>query len=349
MIKEALNAFVLPKVWAHDRTQTIGSSEIGQCSRRIKYIKSGHRQDIEYVPRWGAAERGNLFENFLWEPALRKRYGDKLLLAGKEQKTFIGKYLSATPDGMLIDQPRNMLKYLGVKDIGVSSCLMIECKTIDPRVNLSEAKHTNVMQTQVQMGLVREQTQHKPNYAVLSYANASFIDDITEFAVEFDQGIYDKAKERARTILEAKEPGELRPEGWIAGGKECEHCPFSRACGIEQHNLPSAKFKGSLVDSQFKAEMTDMVREAKQAQEKMDTAKAEFRLQQDNIKHRLREKGVRKIDGVVNWIDVKGRISYDDVAIRAYAKKKGMDIEKYSDVGDPTDRLILSNQITESR
>ncbi len=74
MIKEALDAFVAPKVWAHDRTKTIGSSEIGQCARRIKYIKSGQPPDAGYVPRWGAAERGNLFEQHLWEPALRNRY-----------------------------------------------------------------------------------------------------------------------------------------------------------------------------------------------------------------------------------------------------------------------------------
>jgi hypothetical protein len=342
MIREALNAFVIPRIWDHDRRKTIGSSEIGQCARRIKYLKTESPHDHSHTPRWGATERGNLFEKFLWEPALRKRYGNKLRFAGEQQKTFIDKHLSATPDGLLIEQPRSVLKYLGVKDIGIGACLMVECKTIDPRVNLAEAKHVNTMQTQVQMGLVREQTIYKPKFALLSYANASFMDDITEFAIEFDQKIYDHAKVRARTILEAKAPKDLKPEGWIAGGKECDHCPFAEACGIAQHNLPSAKYNKE-ADPQFKAEMIDMVRAAKKVKAVMDAATVEFRTHQETIRERLREKGLYKIPGVVNWISVKGRISYDDEAIRKFAVKNGMDIEKYSDVGEATSRLMLGD------
>jgi hypothetical protein len=343
MIKEALDDFVLPRVWSHDRTKTIGSSEIGQCSRRIKYIKSEHQHDATYKQRWGATERGNLFENYLWEPALRKRYGANLLFAGKDQKTFIGEYLSATPDGLLIKQPRDVLKHLGIKDIGACGCIMIECKTIDPRVNLSEAKHVNIMQTQVQMGLMREKTKYKPNFAVLSYANASFMDDITEFPVEFDAGLYERVTGRAKRILEVSGAKELRPEGWIAGGKECDHCPFAKECGIERHNLPTAKWAGKPVDPQFRAEMTDMVRQAKAAQEARDAAEEKFREHQDSIKHRLREKDVRKIDGVVNWSSVKGRTVYDNEAIRTFAIEQGLDIEKFKDVGEATDRLTLGD------
>jgi hypothetical protein len=342
MIREALNAFVLPKVWAHDRSQTIGASEIGQCARRIKYVKSNQPIDKTYVPRWGATERGNLFETHLWVPALRKRYGDKLKFAGEQQTTFIDGHLSATPDGILIGQPSSALRYLGVQSIGSSGCFMVECKTIDPRVNLTEAKHANVMQTHVQMGLVREQTKHKPNYALLSYANASFLDDVTEFAVKFDPDIYAQAKIRARSILETENAKDIRPEGWIEGGKECDHCPYAASCGIERHNLPSAKYADKPVDPQFKAEMVDMVRDANEVRAVLEGAKEKFREHQDMIKHRLREKNVRKIEGVVSWTDVKGRISYDNEAIRAWAIKKGLDIEKYSDVGDPTDRLVLS-------
>ena len=36
-----------------------------------------------------------------------------------------------------------------------ADCVMIECKTADPRTNLVEAKPENKYQTLVQMGLVR--------------------------------------------------------------------------------------------------------------------------------------------------------------------------------------------------
>ena len=42
-------------------------------------------------------------------PALRARYGDKLLYAGDKQQTFVSGFLSATPDGLLIDQSRDAL------------------------------------------------------------------------------------------------------------------------------------------------------------------------------------------------------------------------------------------------
>ena len=59
------------------------------------------------------------------------------------------------------------------------------------------------------------------------------------------------------------------------------------------------------------------------------------------IKDRMREKKIRRIPGVVIWSAVKGRQSYDNEAIREAAKKKGVNIEKFSTVGDPTDRLLV--------
>jgi hypothetical protein len=60
------------------------------------------------------------------------------------------------------------------------------------------------------------------------------------------------------------------------------------------------------------------------------------------MKNRLREKGVRKVPGVVSWTNVKGRESYDNKAIREAAAKAGVDVEQYQTVGEPTDRLTIS-------
>jgi hypothetical protein len=77
MIQGILNWYAdsLQKTWAHDRTQTIGASEIGQCARKTFWIKNEidpkHRaeRDAEYQDGWGAKIRGTIMENEFWTPA----------------------------------------------------------------------------------------------------------------------------------------------------------------------------------------------------------------------------------------------------------------------------------------
>jgi hypothetical protein len=130
MIAEALAAYA--KTTARqftDRENTVGASEIGQCARKVFFGKNagdrvyGAVSDEDYTDPWGAALRGRLFEDHFWVPALRARHGDKLLFAGAQQRTLISGFLSATPDGLLIDQPRDALAALGITDIGVNRSL----------------------------------------------------------------------------------------------------------------------------------------------------------------------------------------------------------------------------------
>src|SRR6516225_3398771 len=89
-----------------DREHTVGASEIGQCSRKIFFAKNfgdkiyGVDSDEDYVDAWGAALRGNLYEDFFWSPALLAHYGDKLKFAGENKQTFANEFLSATPDAL---------------------------------------------------------------------------------------------------------------------------------------------------------------------------------------------------------------------------------------------------------
>jgi hypothetical protein len=53
----------------------------------------------------------------------------------------------------------------------------------------------------------------------------------------------------------------------------------------------------------------------------------------------MRERGVRKIPGLVSWTAVKGRTNYDMPAIRAAAEAAGVDVQRYCTVGEPSDRL----------
>ena len=330
----------LNKRWSHDRASTVGASEVGQCVRKMFWLKNENdsarraARDPEYRDSWGARMRGTVFEDAFWEPALRARFGDRLKLAGKDQKTFTSNFLSATPDGMIVNLTAEEQAGIGVE----TDCLMVECKTADPRTNLTSPKATNVYQTQVQMGLVREMTDYRPTHSILSYTDASFWSDVKEFVVAFDERVFEAAKERAMIIMTADSAADLKPEGWIAGGAECNHCPFTKACGIERRNLP---FQDEPVDEQFKAEMISMVLDLKDVEASRDYNDKHARELQDAIKARLREKSVRKIPGVLTWSSVKGRTGYDNRAIKQAAVEAGVDIRQFETQGEPSDRLVI--------
>ncbi|MEY9493726.1 hypothetical protein [Bradyrhizobium elkanii] len=342
IISRALNEYAASsnRVFETDRMNTVGASEIGQCIRKIFWIKNeldpvyGVVRDNDYVESWGARARGTIFENFFWEPALRVRFGDRLKFAGKNQRTFIDNFLSATPDGLVTELTASEKKELGTD----ADCIMAECKTADPRSNLTDPKATNTYQVQVQMGLVREQTPFKPTHSLLSYTDASFWSEVKEFVIPFEPKLYDIAKDRAALIMTATSIEALKPEGWIAGGSECKYCPFTRACGIQRRNLP---FADAPVDPQFVAEITDMALELKAAEVDRDESDNLVRELQDAIKTRLREKGVKKIPGVVSWSPVKGRAGYDTAALKVVASAAGIDITQFEKEGEPGDRLTI--------
>jgi hypothetical protein len=331
-----------------DREQTVGASEVGQCARRVFYEKMhgdphyGAGKDPDFADTWGAKLRGTAYEEQLWFPALKAKFGDKLLYAGPDQRTLVDGYLSATPDGLLVDQPRDLLAHLGVPDIGERGELVVECKTIDPRARLDHAKAEHAFQTQVQLGLLHELTPHRPKFALISYADASFWDEVTEFVIAFDPQIYANAKARADRILLATDAHELEPEGWIAGGKECARCPYTRACDQERTAVPYDTDEKA--DPQFVAEIADLARAAKAHEVDADTAAATFRKIQHEIRERLREKGLRRVSGFgvrVSWSPVKGRTSIDLEQLRAGAAATGFDVSPYEKVGDPSDRLVI--------
>src|SRR5262249_26101699 len=124
------------------RSRTIGASEIGQCMRRLFYLKTegdptrGAQRNSDHVDGWGNPTRGTIFEQHYWEPALRATYGSRLRFAGKMQRTFIKDYLSATPDGLITNLDDDVLAPLGIASIGGDHALLIECKNVHPNTRL---------------------------------------------------------------------------------------------------------------------------------------------------------------------------------------------------------------------
>ena len=53
---------------------------------------------------------------------------------------------------------------------------------------------------------------HRPEYAPISYADASFWDLVSEHAVKRAPAVFEVARQRARMILTARAAGELAPE-----------------------------------------------------------------------------------------------------------------------------------------
>jgi hypothetical protein len=339
MIKQALDAYAesleAKRPVSELRGKTVGASEIGQCMRKVHWRKRSQVEDRGFVQRYGSNLRGNLMEQHFWLPAVKAKYGADLMYA---QESFTSGYLSATPDGMLVNLNPSALIELGVEDCGGAA--IVECKTIDPRANLRHAKEEHVYQTQVQMGLIRECSTYQPEYAVVSYIDASHWDEVTEFAVKFNAGIYEAAKKRAALIMTAVTAEELPPEGYIAGGQECGWCPFVKPCQSAQQPPADALLRTNM-DPQFVAEVTDMCRKILVASAKADAAAQEVKQLKNDVKARLRDKRVTKVPGVVTWSTVKGRTTYDVDAMKA----AGIDVTKYSEVGDPTDRLTVAREI----
>src|SRR5215472_12255020 len=165
---------------------------------------------------------------------------------------------------------------------------------------------------------LRELTPHRPTWAIISYINASFLDDVKEFPVRFDPKVYATAKARAAKIMTSSAAADLKPEGWIAGGKECERCPFTKTCGIQRRAVPRAS--DASVDPQFIAEMRELAIACKAHQSNADDANGKARETQREIRERLRAKGLRKITGEdfgITWSPVKGRPGIDVDALSA--------------------------------
>lgn len=339
LVKEALNAHALAsgRIWATDRSQTVGASEVGQCARKVFYLKNegdpvyGAPRNPDYVDGWGAKVRGTVYENAWWEPAMRGAFADRLLYAGSEQRTFVSGFLSATPDGLLLgEKPED-------------TPLLLECKSADPRTNLIEAKPEHVYQVQVQIGLVRELTNHRPTQGLISYTDTSFWDEVKEFTVTFEPEVYAHAKQRATTIMTARSAGELKPEGVIAGGRECDYCPFTRACG--QARFDKVPDSTDPVDAPFQEKIGDLARRIRARKDVAERAAEETKELEHELRDLLAAAGTRKVAGndfSVSWAAIKGRPSWDMKGIREAAEAAGVDLSRFETAGDPSDRLTIT-------
>lgn len=220
--------------FAHDRSKTVGASEIAQCARKIAMKKQGVAQDEDHVDDPGFAVRGNIIEDHWAVPVLKhaiEKVGGKLLWATQgEQTTFEWKkkHASCTPDGMFTGVPRDWLAACGVKKC--SPELVSEIKSIDPRIapdKLPKAGHAE--QAHFGVGMIRAATDYKPEYALLTYWNCSKLTDHWPLVIKFNEAYFERQLVKAKKIITT--PWKKLPaEGKIAGGYQCGMCEFQRTC-----------------------------------------------------------------------------------------------------------------------
>lgn len=311
------------KVWAHDRSKTMGASEAFGCLRKAWFSKNGAARDPDHKDSWGALQRGDLIEQHFAEPAVRwfleNEFNDaRLIWGGANQKTLKAPDapLTATPDGLVVEADDDALALYGIPSLGGSGCFNFEIKSIDPRVNLREEKAIHRGQTIVQMGTTRETTQYQPNYAVIVYLDASFFDDIDIFVVPFDQKTYEIAKDRARAAFDVSNPADIMAEGKFDGAA-CDYCPFKIACAqVSKGATPTTgEANYGNAPSKIMEEFEALVRAERVSSAGKKALEKDHKEAAERLKMWFQEVGVRRaeVPGVVKasitW--VKGRKSYD--------------------------------------
>ena len=352
MIRQALDAYAAAsqREWLQDRSQTVGASEVGKCARQVFYTKNeddvlfGAARDAGHVDGWGARTRGSVFENAFWAPAVKAQFGDRARYVGDEQQTFVDGFLSATPDGVIVGCAPDALAHLpGGVGVLKGDAVLLDCKTVDPRTRLDAPKPEHVFQVQAGMGLVRALTGLSVGAAVLSYTDASFWDEGREFAIAFDPAMYAEAQRRARDVMVATDAQGLKPEGVIAGGKECERCPFTAACG--QARADRVPKGAEPVPSQLAETIADLAIAARGERDRADACMDQARAYEEEVRALLAETKTRRFDhGAVSvrWSPVKGRPSWDHKGIREAAAAAGVDITTFERTGEPSDRLAIT-------
>jgi CRISPR-associated exonuclease Cas4 len=239
-----------------DRSQYIGSSDIGQCLRKgylSKLIKEEHtlRQLIVF-------ERGHVGEGVI-EKAL------------KAKKIPYKTQVEIDVSKLGLDVPFNPHLDFVVESQG--QLIVIECKTTASLPE--EPRESWVLQTQFQMGFLQEANPDKKvrGYVVAFDLNSG---EAREWAMEPNPILFDLAKERGTFLWNALQKGE-EPEG--EPSDLCAFCSF-------RHNCTTLRNGAEELPKEI-AEMAQKVKSLASAEKEAKTLK-------DQIKVFMEDAGIKK-------------------------------------------------------
>lgn len=349
-LKSAFPAFVEARKvgFSRDRTKTVGSSEIGACARRVVYEKrlGSKGYDKGYTDGGGYAVRGDILEDNLLVPLLQTAIKGQcpqasLIWAGqKEQRSLEAEpwKLSATPDGLIVNTPRHFLAKYGVTDT-FSDCVSVEGKSFDPRKNTSEFPlQAHVDQLNVAMGLIRAEGKYMPLWGIIVYVNASDVSDIHVKPVRFDQQVFDDQKRRAIALMSAENPLLIRPEGKIAGGKECVFCPFQERCTGYSHVVPKKKLEFEKLPPKLQTQLMSAVGSIDNADRQIALLDAKREEARAVVKELLTVGDTYSASGKlkdgrifeIRWRKTNGRTTYDMERLLTDFRELGGDPDLYT-------------------
>lgn len=327
------------RVWSHDRSKSLGASETFACLRRGWYEKFAPELKVERP--LGMAERGNILEKHFVVPTLQRIFGnDNCLYMSDDQESFVLGQSSATPDGLVINQPRDILAKYGVDDIVVDH-FVIEIKSFDPRANIHEEKTIHHGQAQMQLGMYHALTNYTPEYAIILYVNANDLEDVRPFVIKRDPKIFDVGRGRAERLYAASDAYDLRAEGSYTD--QCKHCPFFEACrDAEVKRWPSDSINQS---PEVVAEFAELAKQHEDARLAAVEAEATKKHIAESIKRRLAEVGTKGIDDPsykITYSKLDGKESLDQDALNAFLKTVGKSTDDFLRAGGDYTRLVVT-------
>jgi len=326
-----------------DRKKRVGASEVGRCARQTVAHKLGLDPDKDVSPTNGYAVRGDVMEDAWSAPLFRewaKAHGGELLYSGQAQQiTFTGQGvpLSATPDGLAIGVKRDILKPYGVPDIGKSKQLVVELKSLDPRVGAHKLpKSPHVPQVITQMGMIRKATKYRPEWGIIAYTDASNYFDLKVYPIAFDERAFKSLVVRAQSILNAKDWDQMPPEGKIAGGSECNECPFQRRCLGFLSWIPGEDPRAPKPADVKKVEtVAERVHKAKAAAEKASQAVRDTEAELYTVLNGVKRRFVMGKKYTVSAKATASQNRYDAKKLVAELIKRGGDPEKCRSLTKP--------------
>jgi len=356
------------KVWAHDRSQTCGASEVFGCWRELWFKKRAPElaeDPEEEDPEWGHAERGNLIENDFAVPCLQDMFGrDRCLFMGGEQKTFVDGRLSATPDGVVVDLAPDALVEYGVEDIGGGGVLGTEIKTfggeyaapkkfkgpslIDPSTEVVyyRPKPRHEGQGHVQMGALRRNTNYQPDYVAVLYINPANLKDIRVATVKYDDKVYQRAKERADAVFDPDKAAKDFPtEGKMRN--DCTYCKFVSACA----QTDASRYSGNVrKPKEFSEEEMEIfyqaVKKVATLRADMKAMEAEKKEAEFELRELLLEADTNRMGGEGWSASLSQNGGRKKLDAKRLAEDSGLDPEDYMVEGNPY--FVLRTKFEES-
>ncbi len=336
------------KVWQHDRLESVGASEAFDCHRATYFKKREPEnidEDIDFD--WGHTERGNIVEDKFAVPMLQSMFGaENCLYMGEDQKTFVDGRLSATPDGIVIDQPRDALAKYDIPDLGEdANQFATEIKSfggpsaapkkiITNGVVRYQPKPNHLGQNNIQLGMFRRQTNFKPAYGIVLYINPVKYSDIRAAPVKYDDAVYLRAKQRADDVFDlTKGPKDFKAEGKATG--RCDYCIYTNACSkAEQLLFPGKVVEMKSIPNEIRDELKVQVSEVVALRAQFKDIEARKKKAEAALKDAMFDLGTTRV-GEEDWSASISKNNGRKTLSKDLITEAGLTPEDYMTEGNP--------------